>query len=138
MSTNEKNYSLINMGNFADLGGKEVDGMKGRFMLGKALSLTGCEVSVNSSPAGAFMPFVHSHKMNEEVYMIVSGKGMFYVDGEEFPIQEGSMIRVAPQGERAIKAVDPLIYICIQANKGSLAQATRDDGVINEKKASWM
>ena len=138
MATNGKNYSLVEMGSFADLAGKETEGMKGRFMLGKALGLTGCEVSINSSPAGAFTPFVHAHKMNEEVYIIVGGTGMFYVDGEEFPIREGSMIRVAPQGTRAIKAVEPLVFICIQANKDSLVQATMEDGVISEEKASWM
>lgn len=138
MATDKKNYSLTNAGNLADLAGKEIDGMKGRFMLGKALGLTGCEVSINSTPAGGFTPFVHSHKQNEEVYIIVGGTGVFYIDGEEFAVREGSMIRVAPEGHRAIKAVDPLVYICIQANKGSLVQATREDGIINEEKASWM
>lgn len=138
MSTNGKNYSLINAGNLAELAGKEIDGARGRLMLGKALGLTGCEVSINSSPAGAFTPFVHSHKMNEEVYIIVGGRGVFHVDGEEFPVQEGSMVRVAPGGKRAIKAEEPLVYICIQANGGSLVQATGEDGVINEEKASWM
>ncbi len=133
-----KNYSLVDVGNLTELAGKEIDGMKGRFMLGKALGLTGCEVSMNSCPPGAFAPFVHSHKMNEEVYIIVKGKGVFYVDGEEFPVREGSMIRVAPAGMRAIKADDALVYICIQANKGSLVQATMEDGIVSKEKASWM
>lgn len=139
MVSKEKMYSLYNMGTYAALGGKESDGGKGRIMLGAALGLTGCEVSVNSTPAGGFTPFVHSHKLNEEVYIVVSGNGMFHVDGEEFAIQEGSMIRVAPEGKRAIKAGDaPLVYICIQAQKGSLTQATAEDGVLNDEKASWM
>jgi hypothetical protein len=38
------------------------------------------------------------------------------MDGEEFPIQEGSLIRVAPDGERAWKAgAEDLYFICIQA-----------------------
>ena len=138
MATNGKNYSLFNMGSFADLGDKEIDGAKGRFMLGGAVGLTGCEVSVNSMKAGGFTPFVHSHKMNEEVYIVMRGKGMFYIDGEEFPVQEGSLVRVAPNGARAIKAVEPLIFLCIQANAGSLAQATHEDGVIREEKTSWL
>ncbi len=135
----EKAYSLYNMGTFAALGEKEVDGGKGRVMLGAALGLTGCEISVNSTPPGGFAPFVHSHKLNEEAYIIVSGKGVFHVDGEEFAIQEGSVIRVAPEGKRAMKAGDEtLVYICIQAQKGSLTQATMEDGIINDEKASWM
>lgn len=138
MATNGKNYAVVEMGNFADLANKETNGMKGRFMLGEALALTGCEVSVNSTPAGKFTPFVHSHKMNEEVYIIVRGKGMLYVDGQEFPIREGSMVRVAPEGARAIKADEDMLHICIQAAKGSLKQATAEDGVMREEKASWM
>ena len=33
------------------------------------LSLTGAEVSINSLPAGASVPFIHSHKNNEEIYI---------------------------------------------------------------------
>lgn len=136
---NEKMYSVYNMGTFASLGEKEVDGAKGRIMLGAALGLTGCEISVNSTPAGKFAPFVHSHKLNEETYIIVSGNGVFHVDGDEFAVQEGSVIRVAPEGKRAVKAGDQtLIYICIQAQKDSLTQATMEDGIINEEKTSWM
>lgn len=139
MDSKMKNYSVFSMGTFASLGEKESDAAKGRVMLGAALGLTGCEISVNSAPAGTFTPFVHSHKLNEEVYIIVSGKGIFHVDDEEFSIQEGSMVRVSPKGKRAIKAGDEtLVYICIQAQKDSLTQATMEDGVINEEKASWM
>lgn len=139
MATRESRYSVFNMGTFAALGEKESAGTKGRIMLGAALGLTGCEISVNSTPPGKFIPFVHSHKLNEEVYIIVGGKGVFHVDGKEFAIREGDVIRVAPEGKRAIRAGDEtLIYICIQAQRGSLTQATMDDGIINEEKASWM
>ncbi len=132
-----KNYAKMDVGAFAALGGKE--GGKGRVMAGETLGLTGCEVSMNSLPPGGFPPFVHSHKLNEEVYIIVSGSGMFSVDGEEFPIHEGGVIRVAPEGKRAIKAGnETLVYICIQAQRGSLTQATMEDGIMNEEKTSWM
>ena len=63
----------------------------------------------------------------------------FMVDGEEFAIEEGSIIRIAPEGERAIKAGgEELVYICMQTQKDSLTQATYDDGVLTESKASWM
>lgn len=130
----EKNYSLMNVGTFAgDLAGKR------RVMAGNELGLTGCEISLNCTPAGEFAPFVHTHKLNEEVYIVVSGNGKFMVDDDEFAIQEGSVIRVAPAGKRAIKAgEEDLTYICIQSQAGSLTQATNDDGVISEAKASWM
>ena len=127
------NYSFIYVGTL-----KEYLATKGRIMLGEALELTGSEVSINYLHAGTYIPFVHSHKLNEEVYIILSGNGMLKVDDEEFRITEGSMIRVSPKGERAIKADDDMTFICIQAQEGSLTQATREDGIINESKASWM
>ena len=130
----EKNYGLMNIGTF-----KGALHEKGRVMAGQELSLTGSEISFNCTPAGEFTPFVHTHKLNEEVYIVISGNGKFMVDGDEFAIQEGSIIRVAPLGERAIKAEnEDLVYICIQTQAGSLTQATNDDGVISESKASWM
>jgi len=129
-----KNYGLMNIGTF-----KGALHEKGRVMIGQELSLTGSEISFNYTPAGEFTPFVHTHKLNEEVYIVISGNGKFMVDGDEFTIQEGSIIRVAPLGERAIKAEnEDLVYICIQTQAGSLTQATNDDGVISESKASWM
>lgn len=130
----EQNYSVMNVGTFD----KDVV-EKGRVMAGEPLGLTGCEVSINHTAPGQFTPFVHSHKRNEEVYLIVKGSGMFKVDAEEFAIAEGSVIRVAPAGERAIKAgEDGLTYLCIQAEAGSLKQATSEDGMLSEGKASWM
>ena len=130
----EKNYGLMNIGTF-----KGALHEKGRVMAGQELSLTGSEISFNYTPAGEFTPFVHTHKLNEEVYIVISGNGKFMVNGDEFTIQEGSIIRVAPLGERAIKAEnEDLVYICIQTQAGSLTQATNDDGVISESKASWM
>lgn len=58
------NYSKINLPSDA------------RVELHDALGLTGAEVSVNSLPAGAQVPFVHSHKQNEEIYAILSGSGV--------------------------------------------------------------
>lgn len=129
-----KNYSNVEIGTLkTDLAEKK------RVMLGEQLGLTGSEVSVNYAPAGTYTPFVHSHKLNEELYIILSGKGMFMVDGEEFAVKEGSAIRVAPLGVRAIKADEDMAFICVQAQNESLTQATHDDGVIGgDFKASWM
>lgn len=114
-------------------------GFHGKYFIGKELGLTGCEVSLNRLPAGKGMPFVHSHQRNEELYIVLRGSGTFFVDGEEFPIQEGSLVRVAPEGERAWRAGDEdLYFICVQAEAGSLTQATLEDGNRLTTKASWM
>jgi len=130
MIIQKTNYSAEHIGPFETLLQRDFMGFHGKYFIGKELGLTGCEVSLNRLPAGKGMPFVHSHKKNEELYIVLRGNGIFFVDGEEFPIQEGSLIRVAPAGERAFKAgsVD-MYFICIQAEEGSLSQATLEDGV---------
>lgn len=133
----EKNFSVQDIGLLADL--LKTEDSKGKYFAGKDLGLTGCEVSVNCLPAGTGVPFVHAHKQNEELYIFVRGEGVFYIDGKEFPVREGSLVRVAPEGERACKAgAADLYYICIQTQAGSLQQATFDDGVRKETKSSWM
>lgn len=128
-----KNYSIMEIGTWkGDLA------EKGRIMVGKALGLTSAEISLNYLPAGNFSRFVHSHKLNEEVYIILSGEGMYMVDDDEFPIQEGSIIRVSPEGARAIKAKNDIAYICMQAQAGSLTQSVMADGVMSDSRASWM
>lgn len=42
-----------------------------RVELHDRIGLTGAEISVNVLPAGASVPFVHSHKQNEEIYIIL-------------------------------------------------------------------
>lgn len=139
MADQRKNYSAEQIGPLETLLEKEFMGFHGKYFIGRELGLTGCEVSLNRLPAGKAMPFIHSHKKNEELYIVLRGSGMFYVDGDEFPVREGSLIRVAPEGERGWKAGDEdLYFICVQAEAGSLSQATLEDGVRCAAKASWM
>ena len=67
------------------------------------LGLTGAEISINRMPAGTAVPFVHSHKQNEEVYLILQGSGDFQVDDTAFPIAEGSIVRVATHCNRSLR-----------------------------------
>ena len=139
MTTGEKNYSAEHIGPLENLLKRDFMGFHGKYFIGEQLGLSGCEVSINRLPSGKGMPFVHAHKKNEELYIVLRGSGTFFVDGEEFPIQEGSLIRVAPEGERAWKAgEEDLFFICIQAEAGSLSQATLRDGTRLATQASWM
>ena len=115
MSNNQKNYSITNIGALSGLSDKK------RVMFRDELGLSGCEISANSLAAGQSIPFVHTHKQNEEVYIILQGSGTFMVDDDEFTIQEGSFIKVAPAGKRVLAAGETeLIYLCIQTQQGSL------------------
>lgn len=96
------------------------------------LGLTGAEISVNTLPVGACVPFVHSHRENEEIYFILSGIGKAVVDGEEIALEEGDWIRIAPAGRRQFFAAadSPVSYICIQVREGSLGSYTAEDAIM--------
>jgi len=96
------------------------------------LSLTGAEISVNELPAGAGVPFVHSHKKNEEIYAVLSGRGKAVIDGEAVPLSAGDWIRVAPAAKRQFSAAEdsPISFICIQVKENSLEGFTQDDAVV--------
>ena len=97
------------------------------------------EISINRQPAGKGVPFVHIHQQNEEVYIVVSGTGTFFVDGKEFPLTAGSLVRVAPGAERSLSAgSEDLCYICVQAKAGSLGQFTMTDAKLAPTKTSWI
>ncbi len=101
-----------------------------RTELHDTLSLTGAEVSVNNLAAGTVIPFYHSHKENEEIYFIVSGKGFMEIDGENVPLEAGDWLRVAPAAKRKLHAETDMTEVCIQVKAGSLDHWTANDGVI--------
>ncbi|MDE7453600.1 MAG: cupin domain-containing protein [Clostridia bacterium] len=96
------------------------------------LNLTGAEVSINTLPAGAGVPFVHSHKNNEEIYAILDGEGTAVIDGENVSLKAGDWLRVSPSAKRqfSASAEKALKYICIQVKANSLESYTMTDAVI--------
>lgn len=115
-----KKYAKTNIGN------------AGRAELHEKLTLTGAEVSINRLPAGANVPFVHSHKNNEEIYGILSGKGKAVLDGEEIELAAGDWLKIAPSAKRQFFAANDsgIVYVCIQVKENSLDGFTADDAVI--------
>ena len=81
---------------------KTTIGKENRIELHEKLSLTGAEISLNKLPAGASVPFVHSHKENEEIYGILSGNGKAIIDGEEISLSTGDWLKIAPAAKRQI------------------------------------
>lgn len=114
------NFSKINVPNDA------------RVELHDQIGLSGAEVSINNLPAGASVPFVHSHKQNEEIYVILSGKGKAIVDDEEIALTTGDWIRIAPEGKRQFFAAEDsaISFACIQVKAGSLEGYTKTDAII--------
>lgn len=114
------NYTKTNIGN------------EGRVELHDKLALTGAEISINRLPAGAGVPFIHSHKCNEEIYGILAGKGKTVIDGEEIELVAGDWLRVAPAAKRQFSAAadEGITFVCIQVKENSLGGFTADDAVV--------
>ena len=83
-------------------------------------------------PAGAGVPFVHSHKENEEIYGILAGKGKAVIDGETVDLTAGDWLRIAPAAKRQFFAADDsgITYLCIQVKENSLEHFTATDAVM--------
>lgn len=122
-------YAHVSTGSLTNFEGKQ--------FVKEATGATSCEISFGTLPSGAAVPFFHSHKANEENYIILSGAGRFQVDDEVFDVAEGSVIRVSTGCDRNIKCTSsgPMTYICIQAKDGSLEQYTATDAEITERKS---
>jgi hypothetical protein len=68
----------------------------GKLFLRSLLGSAGLEMSLNVVPPGKGIPFLHRHRQNDEVYVVVGGRGQFLVDGECIDVAEGSVLRLAP------------------------------------------
>ncbi len=103
-----------------------------RTELHNQLSLTGAEISINNLPAGTSVPFIHSHKKNEEIYAILSGKGKVIIDGETIELTAGDWLRISPAAKRQFFASEDtaINFICIQVKENSLEEYTKDDAIV--------
>lgn len=88
-------FTHTSVGKLAEFNGKQ--------FLKDTVGTTGCEISFGTIEPGQAAPFFHSHKQNEEIYIILSGSGDFQVNDTAFPIAEGSIVRVATASNRSIR-----------------------------------
>lgn len=131
------NFSAISVGALNELGdyvlelGPEVK-IPGKVFGGAALGATGSEFSFQVFQPGTESGFLHTHKNHEELYFFLSGKGEFQVDGEVFPIAEGSVVRVNPAGKRSVRnnGTTPLVMLCVQYRGNTFTSEDAADGVI--------
>ncbi len=129
------NFTAINIGKLTDV----LNDLNGKVFLKEETQATGSEISISVLPPKTELPIFHTHKQNEETYIILSGEGQFQVDDQCFNISEGSIIRVAPAGVRGMTNTSDaqMIYIVVQVKENSLEQYTMEDGVIEQAKALW-
>src|SRR5437588_408946 len=112
---------------------------KGKLFLRNLLGSAGLEMSLNVLPPGKGMPFLHRHRENDEVYVIVGGRGQFDVDGECIDVAEGSVLRISPPAARAWRnnSDAPLYFLCLQYRADGVIQGGTLDGQRVEGKPAW-
>ena len=105
---------------------------EGKVFLHDLLKLTGAEISITSIPANTKAPFLHKHKNNEEIYIVLAGQGIMHIDDNEINLKEGSIVRVSPDAKRSVdnNSDAELLVMCIQTKTGSLEGFTLEDAEI--------
>jgi len=140
-----ENFKAVNVGRVNDIIEYELpmgpNVLQGKVFVGQALETTGSEFSFQTLVPGQDSGFLHQHKTHEELYFILRGEGEYQVDGEVFPVSEGSVVRVSPNGKRALKntGAENLTMLCIQykANAFTEADSPMTDGIILQEPLKW-
>lgn len=137
------NFSAVDVGKSSELGDYLLDlgtvKIPGKVFGGAAVGATGCEFSFQSFAPGTETGFLHTHKTHEELYFFLSGKGEFQVDGEIFPVGEGSVVRVAPAGRRSVRnnGSEALVMLCVQYRGGTFTAEDAADGNLLQEPVKW-
>ena len=108
-----KNYAAVSVGKMNEIIEHELPmgpgvTIKGKVFVGQAVDDTGSELSFQTLVPGQDSGFLHTHKTHEELYIILRGEGQYQVDGEIFPVSEGTIVRVSPDGTSGQSAVNVL------------------------------
>lgn len=139
-----ENFKAVNVGKLNELGeyvlelAPEVK-IPGKVFGGAALGTTGGDFSFQMFQPGTETGFLHTHKNHEELYFFLSGTGEFQVDGQVFPLSEGSVVRVSPEGKRSVRnnGTTPLVMLCVQYKGNTFTQADAADGNILDEPVKW-
>jgi mannose-6-phosphate isomerase-like protein (cupin superfamily) len=110
-------YTIKNLMELDDALSERDAGIEARFAR-KHLDSDHLGVSHFRYAPGERMPFAHSHKEQEEVYVVVSGTGRVKLDDDIVDLRPWDVVRVAPQVIRSFEAgPDGLEIIAIGADR---------------------
>ncbi len=124
------NYAVVNLLEIEDSVSARAPGVEGRFGR-KHLDSRDLGVSLFRYAPNLRAPFAHSHREQEEAYVVASGSGKVLLDGEVRELRLWDVLRVAPEVVRAFEAgPDGLDLIAVGGPKPA-----EGDGVPSE--AAW-
>lgn len=114
------NYTAVNFGKLSEIKDYVLQlapgvSIPGKVFGGQSVNATAAEFSFQSLAPGQ-EGLLHTHKTHEELYFFLSGNGEFQVDNDVFPINEGSVVRVAPAASARFATTLQNRYLCCAYN----------------------
>ena len=109
--------TIVNLRDLDDVVGERAPGIEGRFAR-TALESRDLGVSLFRFAPNLRSAVGHSHREQEEAYIVIAGSGRVLLDGEARELRQWDVVRVAPEVVRAFEAgPDGLEYIAIGGPK---------------------
>ena len=96
-------FSTVNLLDVEDSVGERVPGVEGRFGR-KHLDSRDLGISLFRYAPNLRSPTAHSHREQEEAYVVVRGSGRILLDKETKDLREWDVVRVAPEVVRSFEA----------------------------------
>ena len=96
-------FATVNLLEVEDSVSERVPGLDGRFAR-KHLESRDLGVSLFRYSPNLRSPMAHSHREQEEAYVVVRGSGHVLLDGELLELSQWDVVRVAPEVIRAFEA----------------------------------
>ncbi len=97
------NFAIVNLLDIENAVGDRAPGIEGRFGR-KHLDSRDLGVSLFRYEANLRSPVAHSHREQEEAYVVVAGSGRVLLDDETRELRQWDVVRVAPEVVRAFEA----------------------------------
>ena len=96
-------FSTVNLLDLENVVGERAPGIDGRFARSK-IDSRDLGVSLFRYAANLRSAMAHSHREQEEAYVVVAGSGRVLLDGETTDLRQWDVLRVAPEVVRAFEA----------------------------------
>jgi quercetin dioxygenase-like cupin family protein len=124
-------FTIKNLMDVEDSAGGRAPGVEGRFAR-KHLDSDHLGVSYFRFGPGVRSPVAHSHREQEEAYVVIGGSGRIRLDDEVHPLRRWDVIRVSPEVVRAFEGgEDGLEVIAVGSDRPE-----GGDGVMAE--SAWI
>jgi mannose-6-phosphate isomerase-like protein (cupin superfamily) len=105
-------FSTVNLLEVEDSVGDRAPGVEGRFAR-KHLDSRDLGISHFRYAPNLRSPVAHSHREQEEAYIVVGGSGRILLDGEVHPLRPWDVVRVSPATVRAFEASEEGLELVI-------------------------